>query len=391
MSRPTDLPDGTVPKAACPVLAGPSRLKLAVFSANMAGGANLTTHPDAPVVTWPESVRIAQAADRAGLDALIPVARWRGMGDPARRAGHRSFETFTWAAGVAAVTQRIQVFATFHVPVEHPVSAAKQIATVDHISGGRFGLNVVAGWNADEFRMFGLEQREHDDRYEIAEEWMEFLDRIYTEPGEFDFTGKHFTARSVLSEPRPVQSPRPVVMNAGSSPAGRRFAARHADLTFALLPDRVAAATTVAQLKQSAAEGGNPGLRVFAAAHVVCADTDERARADLAQMVDEHGDQQAAANALRLLIPNSRSADFDTEGMAAAAIAGFFAVPLVGSPETVAAGMAELADAGIDGLALSWLDYEAGIAQYDEVLRPLLERAGLRAPAQAPAGVPVGA
>lgn len=382
-----DLPDGSVPKASTPVLGSPNRLKLAVFSANMAGGANLTTHPSAPAVTWAESVRIAQAADRAGLEALIPVARWRGMGDAARRASHRSFETFTWAAGVAAVTERIQVFATFHVPVAHPVSAAKQIATVDHISGGRFGLNVVAGWNADEFRMFGLDQRGHDDRYAVAGEWMDFLTRIYTEPDEFDFEGRFFTATHVLAEPRPVQSPRPVVMNAGSSPAGRQFAAEHADLTFALLPDRAAARRVVSETKAEAARGGNPDLRVFAAAHVVCADTDQQARDDLRRMVEEYGDQAAAENALRLLIPNSRSADFDTEGMAAAAIAGFFAMPLVGSPETVVEGMLELADAGIDGLALSWLDYEAGLAQYDAVLRPLLERAGLRAPVAAPVGV----
>ncbi len=365
-----------VDKRSTPVLGSPSRLKLGVFSANMAGGANLTRSPAALRLTWPESREVARLADAAGFEAMIPVARWRGMGRPEERAGHRSFDTFTWAAAVAAVTERIQVFATFHVPVLHPVAAAKQIATVDHVSGGRFALNIVAGWNEDEFRMFGIEQRPHDDRYAVAGEWVEFLERIWAAEEEFDFHGRHLSGTHVLSEPRPLQRPGPVVMNAGFSPSGQAFAARHADVTFALVPSVAAAAGAVARIKQLAADSGRD-LRVFTAAHVVCADTDAEARRRFDAMVQEHGDWDAARNALRLLAPNSASADFD-QGMAASAIAGFFALPLVGSAETVARGMAELADAGLDGLALSWLDYGEGLQQYRDELLPLLVRDGVR-------------
>jgi len=361
------------------VLGSPNRLKLTVFSPNMAGGANLTTSPQAPRVTWAETVRIARAADVAGLEAIIPVARWRGMTSPSNRAAHRSYDTFTWAAGVAAVTERIGVFATFHVPVHHPVSAAKQIATVDHISGGRFGLNIVAGWNSDEFAMFGLEQRPHDDRYAMADEWITFLRRIFDADEEFDFEGQFFHGRRVLSEPKPLQSPSPVIMNAGGSPAGRGFAAKHADVSFALLPNAGAAAESVTAVRDMAAGHGRE-LSVFVAGHIVCAETDAAAQEEYRRQTVELGDHEAAANAIRLLIPNSASADFDQESMRAAAIAGFFALPLVGSPQTITEQLQELSAAGVAGVALSWLDYEAGIAQYDAVLRPVLEEAGLRTP-----------
>ncbi|WP_336213191.1 LLM class flavin-dependent oxidoreductase [Nonomuraea sp. LPB2021202275-12-8] len=356
---------------ASPLLDSRNRLRLAVFSPNMAGGANLTHSPDAPQLTWEESARIARMAEAAGIEAIIPVARWRGMAAPERRQAHRSFETFTWAAGIAAITSRIQVFATFHIPVTHPVTAAKQIATVDHISGGRFAVNLVAGWNSDEFRMFGLDQREHDDRYALANEWMTLLKRIWAAEEEFDFTGRYYRGTAILSEPKPLRPGGPIIMNAGFSPAGQDFAARHADITFAMLPGIDAAAALVAPIKER-----KPQLRVFAAAHVVCAATDGQARAEYARMVGELGDRQAAERAIRLLIGSSRSGDFD--GMVNAAIAGFFALPLVGSPETVVAQMAALADAGVDGLALSWLNYEAGLQQYADTLRPMLERAGLR-------------
>ncbi|GAA4038449.1 LLM class flavin-dependent oxidoreductase [Nonomuraea soli] len=346
-----------------------NRLRLAVFSPNMAGGANLTFSADAPKATWAESVRLARTAEAAGIEAVIPVARWRGMAAAERREAHRSFEPFTWAAGIAAATSTIQVFATFHLPLVHPVAAAKQIATVDHISGGRFAVNLVAGWNSDEFQMFGHDLREHDDRYAVAEEWITLLNRIWAAGEEFDFDGRHFRGRNILSEPKPLN--RTVIMNAGFSPAGQDFAARHADITFAMLPSVEAAADLVAPIKKR-----KPDLLVFAAAHIVCAESDELAREQYERMVGELGDRQAAERAIRLLIGSSRSGDFD--GLAHAAIAGFFALPLVGSPGTVVARMKELAEAGVDGLALSWLDYDAGLAQYADTLRPLLVESGLR-------------
>src|SRR5918997_3512410 len=146
---------------------------------------------------------------------------------------------------------------------------------------------------------------------------MTFLKRIWAAEEEFDFDGHYFSARAVLSEPRPVQRDRPVIMNAGFSPAGREFAARHADLTFALVPDSAAAAALVPQLKAEVAQRHGRKLQVFAAAHIVCAATDARAQQEYERMVNDLGDRQAAETALRLLAPSSASADFDAEGMTA--------------------------------------------------------------------------
>lgn len=369
----------TVDKGSTPILGSPNRFKLAIFASNMHGGANLTFADGPPKVEWSEQRDIAIAADRAGFEALIPVARWKGMSRDDYKEGHRSFETFTWAAGLAAVTERIQVFATFHVPTTHPVRAAKEVATVDHIAGGRFGLNVVAGWNRVEFEMFGIDQREHDERYQVADEWMTFLRRIWAEDDPFDFKGAYFDSTRVISQPKPLQQPEPVVMGAGFSPAGREFAAKHADINFVILPDMQSTAATVSTLKSYARDRYDRDLRVFGAAHIVCRDTEAEARAWFDHAVYERGDWDAANTSLDLLIPNSQSADFDREGMGAAAIAGFFALPLIGTPEQVVDGMCQMADAGLDGVAVSWIDYSDGITQYAEQLHPLMVSAGLRA------------
>jgi alkanesulfonate monooxygenase SsuD/methylene tetrahydromethanopterin reductase-like flavin-dependent oxidoreductase (luciferase family) len=371
--------DAGVDRATGRLVARDDHFALAVFSSNMAGGANLTTVDGPPVVTWDETVRIARAAEAAGFEAIIPVARWRSPSDTADPSAHRSFETFTWAAGVAASTETIQVFATFHVPTVHPVRAAKEIATVDHISGGRLGVNVVAGWNMTDFQMFGIELAEHDQRYEIAGEWMEFLDRIFTGEQPFDFTGRWYEANSVISEPRPVQTPGPLVMSAGFSPAGREFAARHADINFVITPDRSAAREAITAAKQRARDVYGRELKVFGAAHILCRDSDAAAQAEYRRVVHEHGDRAGAAAAIRGLMGGSQSAEFAPE-MEEAAIFGVFATPMVGSPEHVVEQFAAMREDGLDGAAVSWVDYEEGIEQFGAELAPLMIDAGLRLP-----------
>ena len=156
---------------------GLNRLKLGVFSMNTDGGLTLTRVPERWPALWSETMEVAQLADRAGLEFLLPIARWKGFGGE-MNSREWSFETLTHAAGLAGVTQRIGVLATVHVPMVHPVFAAKALATLDHISNGRSGLNIVCGWNPEEFALFGLELIE--DRYAQGLEWFDIVNRIYT-------------------------------------------------------------------------------------------------------------------------------------------------------------------------------------------------------------------
>ena len=79
----------------------------------------------------------------------------------------------TWACGLLASTREITTFGTLHVAFVNPVFAAKQMVTADHIGHGRFGLNVVSGWNPIEFGMMGVALGDHDGRYDYAEEWLD--------------------------------------------------------------------------------------------------------------------------------------------------------------------------------------------------------------------------
>src|SRR5207237_5120732 len=125
-----------------------------------------------------------------------------------------TLETLTWASALLASTRRITVFGTVHAPLFNPVIAAKEMVTADHIGGGRFGLNLVVGWNEGEFEMFGVEQRAHEQRYEYAQEWIDVLKRTWSAQEDFDYSGSYLNLRNVRAKPKPLGGSRPVIMNA---------------------------------------------------------------------------------------------------------------------------------------------------------------------------------
>ena len=163
---------------------------LACFPANADRGLTFSTVPEAWKADWDDVAEACRIADRGGLDFFLPIARWRGYGGTTN-VREWSFETFTWAAGLAAITERIALFMTVHVPLVHPLYAAKALATVDHISHGRAGLNIVCGWNPDEFDMFGVTLV--PDAYVQAKEWIDVIVQTYNSDQPIDFNGKYLS------------------------------------------------------------------------------------------------------------------------------------------------------------------------------------------------------
>src|SRR6202022_3999601 len=137
----------------CP-LYNDQKLKLGFFGTNSSNGLTVSHAPTTYRATWEHSLAIARRAEAIGFEMLVPIARWSGFGGSTDFNGI-NFETYTWAAGLAAATEKIMLFSTSHVPTVHPIVAAKQCVTIDHISGGRFGLNPVRGGFPPEGEMFG--------------------------------------------------------------------------------------------------------------------------------------------------------------------------------------------------------------------------------------------
>ena len=356
-------------------LRGPNRFKLGIFSTNADGGLALTRVPERWPADWPGIVASAQMADQAGFEFILPIARWKGFGGEMNSREH-SWETLTFAAALAGVTQRIGLFATVHVPMVHPIFAAKALATVDHASGGRAGLNVVCGWNPEEFAAFGLELIE--DRYGQGLEWLEILTRIYTEPEPFDFNGRYYALRQVSGKPLPLQQPRPVVLNAGFSPPGRDFAARAADFLFTTCTDIAAGGDQVADMRARAAAQGRE-VGVFTTCHIVCRPSQAEAEDYYEHYAVTMADTAAVDRYVKA--KSTFSGSHSPEAYALyrkrfAAGAGTY--PLVGTPRHVAEEMVRMAEAGFAGTTLSMVNFTAELPYIIKAVLPLLAAAGLR-------------
>jgi alkanesulfonate monooxygenase SsuD/methylene tetrahydromethanopterin reductase-like flavin-dependent oxidoreductase (luciferase family) len=381
--------DYTVQRDDSPMIGGDNAFKVAIFGANVTTGQGGLNYAENTIKlgNWSEIENLAKKADRYGVDGFIPIARWMGLTGPEAPWG-RQLETFTWAAGLAAVTKNIQIFATCNIPFVNPIMAAKMVATIDHISGGRVGINATAGYYIPEYDMFGVEVPEHDARYEIADEWMEIVERLWSsDEFDFDYAGKHFNLKGAQSFPKPVQSPRPMVMNAGSSPAGQKFAFKHADILFAAISTVEQAQQVTPKLRENADAAGREDLGLWGGVHIICKDTEKEAR-EYAEYVDEKGDYEGAFK-YKHIIKNGGSKGWSWDHFKTSddrtkdeTIKTFFhagLVPLVGTPEMIVDGLLSLQKSGITGACTGLVDYDEGLDRFNEQIFPLMRDAGMRA------------
>jgi len=354
---------------------GGSRLKLGTFASNADGGLALTTVAERWTAAWDDCLEAAKIADTAGLDFLLPIARWRGFGG-VTRAREWSFETLTWAAALAAATQRIALFSTVHVPLVHPLFAAKALATIDHVSHGRSGLNIVCGWNPDEFAMFGMTL--DADGYVRATEWLEVIDRLYSAERPIDFDGRFYRLKDAITRPVALQAPRPVTMNAAFSPAGRDFAARGCDHLFTTFSDFDEAARHIADARGRADAAGR-SIGVSTVCHVVCRESQaeaedyyQRFAVDCADTgaVDEHVSKKKAFSG------SHDDATYLRYRQRFAGGAGSY--PLVGTPAFIAEQLNAIVEVGYGGVALSFVNYREELPFFCAQVLPLLGRMGLR-------------
>ncbi len=364
-----------------------NKLKIGMFGANCSSARTATTVARRWTGNWPDCLALAKMADDAGIDFMLPIGRWKGYGGDTDFHG-TTLETMTWACGLLAATRRITVFGTIHAPLFHPLIAAKEFVTADHIGEGRFGLNIVAGWNEGEFEMFGVAQRDHETRYEYATEWIETVKRAWTEPGTFDVDGRFFSLKGARAFPKPYGESRPLIMNAGSSGTGQAFALKNCDAFFTATSDirasLDAAAGKVREVKEQAAALGRE-IEVYTVGQVICRPTQKEAEEFHHHANVECADWPAVERMLELRNITRKTfspEEYDAKRkfFAATSIGGF---PYVGTPDKVADELGRLGKAGLRGIALSFVNYLDDLPYFRDEVLPRLERMGLREPVRA--------
>src|SRR2546429_1243357 len=354
-------------------------LKIGIFGANCSSGRSATKMPERWSASWPDCRRLARMADEAGIDFMLPIGRWKGYGGDTDFHG-TTLETVTWAAGLLAATQHMPVFGTVHAPLFNPIIAAKEFVTADHIGEGRFGLNLVAGWNEGEFEMFGVKQRDHEARYEYAQEWIDVIKMIWSDKEDFDFKGKYLDMKGVRGKPKPYGGSRPVIMNAGASPVGQAFAIRNCDAFF-LQASRTSldeTAQRVTSAKEQAKQQGRE-LGVYTVGVITCRPTKKQAEDYFHYSIVEHADWRAVDDILALKnITAQNTPPEKFQQIRTGYAQGMGGLPIVGDPDHVASQLIDLSKAGLTGVAVSLVNYLDELPFFCDEVLPRLQRAGLR-------------
>ncbi|RUW30392.1 MULTISPECIES: LLM class flavin-dependent oxidoreductase [unclassified Mesorhizobium] len=339
-----------------------------------------------------------------------------------------SFEPFTLLSALAVVTERIGLIATASTTFDAPYHIARRFASLDHISGGRAGWNIVTTSNPDAALNFGLDEHmEHGERYERAREfydvvtglWDSFADDafvrdvesgLYFDPDKMHVLGhkgEHLSVRGPLNIARPPQG-WPVIVQAGASEPGRQLAAETAEAVFAATPDLAAGKRFYADVKGRMEKIGRSRdeLKILPGAFVVVGDTVEEARAKRAKLdslvhydsaiaslsiaighdasgfdpdgpMPEIADTNASKSSLERVVSLARREDLTVRQLAQR-LGGYAGLAFVGTPQTIADEMQQwLEEEGSDGFNVMFPYLPAGLDEFVDRVVPELQRRGI--------------
>ncbi|MFD3372920.1 MULTISPECIES: pyrimidine utilization protein A [unclassified Streptomyces] len=319
---------------------------------------------------------VVQKAEEHGFDFALSMIKLKGFGGETGFWDH-NLESFTLMAGLAAVTDRIKLYASTPILALPPAIVARMAVTVDSIAPGRFGVNIVTGWAPGEYAQMGLwPGDEHfGNRYARAVEYVTVMKELWSE-GVSNFKGEFYEMDDCVLSPRPADGHIDIVA-AGQSSTGMRFAAEHAEYNFILgsgvntplaLSDTTAALVDMA--RTTARDVG--ALSLFM---VIADETDEAARA---KWQDYHDNADLAA--LAYMAGESATDTVADDSSTARTISlpegavNFNMGTLVGSYETVARMLDEVAGVdGTKGIMLVFDDFLEGIETFGTRVQPLMK------------------
>ena len=337
---------------------------------------------------WPTAKKMLQHAERIGFDHQVQYGMWSGWGG-ATGWNSEGLDFATAGTACAVVTEKLNIFGTVHTGYRfHPMHIAKLGACADHVSNGRWGINVVAGMIHTDFRKFGFQERPPGDvRYDMADEFVTLMKYLWANEDPVDFEGDYYQCYGGYVGPKPVRKPRPIIMNAGVSEVGLDFACRQADWVFAASPGGTLEdyARSASRCHELAAKYGRK-VRVGAMCYCVMEDTD----ADCARTI-EWLEAEADVEAIRFFMHQAAgtSSEMASEGEEQEYLGlgreqfmkialGMHGHQFFGGYETVAEKMRALHAVGVDNLVIGFFDPQRGLQQMEDHVIPILQRMGLR-------------
>jgi FMNH2-dependent dimethyl sulfone monooxygenase len=316
--------------------------------------------------SWDYVSRLARRSEAIGFDlTLIAELNLNDIKGPDAPA----LDAWTTTAALAAVTERLELMVAVRPTFHPPALAAKQAANIDRISGGRLTLNVVSSWWAEEARQYGVEFDRHDARYARTAEWLAVVSGMWAEP-RFSYAGQYYRIENAILEPKPLSQPRPTLYAGGESEAAKQLIAGACDayLMHGDPPERIA--TKVADMRERRERVGGAPLRFGVAGYVVCRETAEAARREVARITDVQQSAAGYANYQEWLANTQLEQRVSLEDYSVSNRG--LKAGLVGTAEQIAEQIDRFSEAGVDLLLLQFSPQLEEMERFAEAVMPLV-------------------
>ncbi|WP_241595719.1 dimethylsulfone monooxygenase SfnG [Rosenbergiella epipactidis] len=344
-----------------------SALKFAYWVPNVSGGLVISEIEQRTSWDFDYNRKLAQIAENAGFDyALTQIRFTAGYG------AENQHESVSFSQGLLGATQKLKVIAALLPGPWNPTLAAKQIATISHLTAGRIAVNIVSGWFRGEFKAIGEPWLDHEERYLRSEEFIRCLKGIWQEE-RFLFNGDFYRYRDYVMKPKPL-SPLPEIFQGGSSRAARDMAARVSDWYFTNGNDLDGIRRQVKDIKQKASANQH-SVRIGVNGFVIARDTEEQAQQVLNEIIAKANPR--AVEGFAAEVKNAGSASPEKEGNWTASsfddlvqYNDGFKTNLIGTPQQIAERIVALKRIGVDLLLLGFLHFQEEVEYFGREVLP---------------------
>jgi len=322
--------------------------------------------------------RLALRCEEFGFDFAFSMVKWRGFGG---EMGYwdQALEPMTLMASLAAVTTRMDLIASVQPLTFHPAVMARMAMTIDNVSGGRFGINIVGGASKLEYEQMGLwpSDEYYTTRYDHLDEWMEVVKELWTS-GRSNHKGPYFRLEDCQMMPAPVRVPHPRIVSAGMSDRGLEFAATHSDVAFVNGVDDAETRAASERVREMAAVRHRQ-IQCFAGCPIICEPTDELAQARVRRYEEGAAWDTLARIGLAGKTDTGPRGKWGVLDQTMKTWPVFWGVPpLFGSPQTVAERLADIVEScALDGMMFTFCDWDYDLDMFGREVMPLLRQYGL--------------
>lgn len=337
---------------------------------NVSGGLVVSNIEQRTDWSYDYNVRLAQTAEQAGFDYALTQIRFT-----AGYNAENQHESVSFSHGILAKTERLKVIAAILPGPWKPALAAKQLATIDHLSNGRIAINVVSGWFRGEFDAIGEEWPEHDERYARSEEFIRSLKGVWSQ-NNFNFEGKYYQFKDYTLSPKPLQKPHIEIFQGGSSRAARDMASRVSDWYFTNGDTPEELKKQIDDIREKA-KANHHSVRIGVNAFVIARDSKEEAQAVLQEIISK-----ANVQAVKSFGEATREAGAASqEGEGNWAQSTFedlvqyndgFRTNLIGTPQQIAERIIELKKVGVDLILSGFLHFIEEVEYFGQKVLPLV-------------------